>query len=286
MRKFILNKPEWSTEPEPLDIKVVNQPLEEVINQVISQLKNENRKPDNFYFLLKGLLTTSFQTYKAIRKLVAKDLKYPTQAHILGRSLIDALFTIVMLAEKPLEYSRKYELAGYRVMWEEYDRELKRYRNDPKWKPYLDEKKKFLDASAELFGLSEDEKVNPNKYTKYWFIPSRMLNSKMVCNEKQRFLEEIYYWRYKQISEWSHQAWGGIAAGMFTTIPEHHWHPGKFESDAVYTGILFLLMILSEMEAACNYGLKQKLRYIWTILNSYFEEAADYYSLRYDELLQ
>jgi len=171
-------------------------------------------------------------------------------------------------------------------MWEEYDRELKRYRNDPKWKPYLDEKKKFLDASAELFDLSEDEKVNPNKYTKYWFIPSQMLNSKMVCNEKQRFLEEIYYWRYKQISEWSHQAWGGIAAGMFATIPEHHWHPGKFESDAVYTGILFLLMILSGIEAACNYGLKQKLRYIWTILNSYFEEAADYYSLRYDELLQ
>ena len=285
MGKFILNKPEWSTKPEPLDFKVVNQPLEEVINQVISKLKKENRKLDNFFFILKGLLTASFQTYKAIRKLVAEDPKYPTQAHILGRSLIDTLFTIVMLAEKPFEYSRKYELAGYRVMWEEYDRELKRYRNDPKWEPYLNEKKKFLDASAELFGLSEDKKVNPNKRIKYWPIPSRMLKFKMVCNEKQRFLEEVYSWRYGQSSEWSHQAWGGMAAGTFATMPEYHWHLGKFESDAVYTSILFLLMILSEIEASCSYGLKQKLRYIWTILNSYFDESENYYRLRYKELL-
>jgi hypothetical protein len=286
MRKFILNKPEWSTEPEPLDFKVVNQPLEEVINQVISKLKKENRKPNNFYFLLKGLLTTNFQTYKAIRKLIKEDPKYPAQAHVLGRSLIDVLFTIVMLTENPLEYSKKYELAGYRAMWEEYDRELKRYGNDPEWKLYLDKEKKFLDDSAELFSLSEDEKVNPLKHIKYWPIPSQMLKFKMVCNEKQIFLEEIYSWRYRQSSEWSHQAWGGMAAGVFATMPEYHWHPGKFESDAVYTGILFLLMILSEIEAVCNYGFKQKLRYIWTILNNYFEEAADYYSLRYDELLQ
>jgi hypothetical protein len=286
MRKFILNKPECSTEPEPLDFKVVNQPLEEVINQLIYQLKKENRKPDNFYFLLKGLLTTSLQTYEAIRKLIKKDPKYPAQAHILGRSLMDTLFTVVMLAEKPLEYSRKYELAGYRAMWEEYDRELKRYGRDPKWKPDLDKKKKFLDASAELFSLSKDEKVNPLKYIKYWPIPSQILKFKMVCNEKQRFLKEVYSWRYRQSSEWSHQAWGGMAAGVFATMSEYHWHPGKFESDAVYIGILFLLMILSEIESACNYGLKQKLRYIWTILNNYFDEAADYYSLRYNELLQ
>jgi len=185
-----------------------------------------------------------------------------------------------------LDYSRKYELAGYRAMWEEYDRELKRYGSDPKWKPDLDKKKKFLDASSELFGLSEDEKVNPLKHIKYWPIPSQMLKLKMVCDEKQGFLAEVYSWRYRHSSEWSHQAWGGMAAGVFATMTEYHWHPWKFESNAVYTGILFLLMILSEMESACNYGLKQKLRYIWTILNNYFEEAADYYSLRYNELLQ
>jgi len=286
MGKFTLDKPEWAKKPESLDFKVVNQPLEEVINQVISQLENESRKPDNFYFILRGLLTTSLQTYKAIRKLVAKESKYPTQAHILCRSIIDVLFTVAMLTEKPGEYSRNYELAGYRAMWEEYNRELERYGDEPEQKPYLDAKKKLLDGSAELFNLSPDEKENPSSHIKHWPIPSRMLNSKKISNEKKRLLKEVYLWRYQQISEWSHQFWGGVAVGMYSTMPEHHWHPGKFESDAVYIGILFLLMILSEIEASCNYGLKQKLRYIWTILNSYFDEAADYYRLRYDILLQ
>jgi len=286
MGKLIFNKPEWSTEPVPFDFKVVNQPLEETINRMISRLENESRKPDNFYFLLKGFLTGSFQTYKAIRKLVAKDPKYPAQAHILGRPLIDTFFNIVMLVEKPVEYSRDYELSGYRAMWEKYEKQLKRYGSDPEWKSYLEEKKKFLDESAELYNLSQDEKTNPSNHIKYWPIPSRMLRSKMFCNEKQRFLEEVYFWRYRQSSEWSHQAWGGMALGMFATVPKRHWYRGKFESDAVYTGILFLLMILSEIEASCNYSLKQKLRYIWTILNSYFGEAEDYYRLRYDVLLQ
>lgn len=115
MAKFTFNKPEWSTDPEPLDFKLVNQPLEEATNQMILRLKNERRKPANFYFLLWGLLTASFQTYHAIRKLVAKDAKYPAQAHILGRSLIDTLFTVVALVDEPVNHSRKYELTGYRA---------------------------------------------------------------------------------------------------------------------------------------------------------------------------
>ncbi len=283
MKKFDLTKPEWVQEPDPLDFKVVNQPLEEVTTHMLLQL---GRGQDRHHFLLKGLLTTSFQTYGAIRKLVVNDPKYPAQAHILGRSLIDALFTIVTLAEKPAEYSRLYELAGYKVMWEEYEREFKKYENDPDWKMDLNQKKEFLEIVAEQFCLSQDEKANPSKHIKYWPIPSRLLKSKMLCPVNRRFLEEVYSWRYGQISEWSHQAWGGMAMGLFATMSEHHWHPGKFESDAVYTGILFLLMIISEIEALCKYGFKQKLRYIWTILNNYFVESADYYRLRYDELLQ
>lgn len=286
-----LHKPSWIKELEPLNFEIINQPLEEIINQVISQLKND-RKGNNFYFLLWGLLKTSYQTYKAICEisgLFAKDTKYPAQAYILGRSLIDALFTIVTLVEKPFEHTRKYLLAGYRDIWEEYNRELERYVNDPKWKPYLDNKKKLLDIFLKSYKLSltQDEKVDPRVHIKYWLIPSQLLKSNMVCSETRRFLKEIYLWRYKQISEWSHQAWGGMAIVLFTTMPGYHWQPGKFKSDAVFTGILFTLMILSEIEASCNYGFEQKLRYIWTILKKYhFEEATYYYHLRYDTLLQ
>lgn len=286
MAEFTFNKPEWSTDPKPLDFKLVNQPLEEVTNKMILLLKNERRKPTNFYFLLWGLLTASSQTYHAIRKLVAKDPKYPTQAYVLGRPLIDTLFTVVALIEEPMCHSRKYELAGYKVEWEKYDRQLERYGDEPQWKSYLEEKKKYLNESAKLYVLSKDEKQNPAKHIAFWPIPSQMLKSNMISTEESRvFLKEVYDWRYRQISEWGHHAWGGMALGVFQTVPEHQWHPGKLESDAVYTGILFLLMILSEIEASCGYRAKQQLRYVWTILSNHFDEAAHYYDLRYQALL-
>ena len=234
---------------------------------------------------LEGLLSNSFQTYKAIRKLVVEDPKYPTQAHILSRVLLDSLFSIIVLTEKPEEYAKWYEMAGYREAWEEYDREVKRFGDSLDDKPYLDEKKRFLDAFAKRLKLSPEETSNPIKKIKYWPIPSQILKGNIVNSQKKGFLEEVYSWRYSQISGWSHQQWGGMAMGMFADKPDVHWHPGKFESDAVYAGILFLLMILSEIESSCKYGSNQKLKYIWTILGSCFQEAQDYYKLRYSDLL-
>ena len=60
-----------------------------------------------FNFLTEKIVAGCFQTYKATRKLVAKDPKYPTQAHILNRSLLDSIFVI----EAFLEDSKKYPKA-------------------------------------------------------------------------------------------------------------------------------------------------------------------------------
>lgn len=270
-----------------LEFKVLDLPLKKAVSQVISQLKGEERKPQNFYFCLRALLTTSLDTYKAIVKLVAEKPKYPAQAHILVRSLIDTLFNVSVLAEKPEEYTRQYELAGFRAVWEEYERESKRYGNDPDWRLYLDEKKRYLEYTMKLFGITEQEKLDPKGQIKYWPIPSKILRGKMVSKQKRDFLREIYNWRYGESSEWSHQKWTGMAIGMYATMPARHDIPDKFESDAVYKGALFFLMIVSEIVRSCEYSsLIQDLRYIWTILNLYFSEAAEYYRLRYELLLQ
>ena len=189
------HRPKWVTEPDALDFKVVNQPLEEVTDILLSRLKIEQRQPKNFYFILNGLLATSFQTYKAIRKLVAKDPKYPLQGHMLDRSLIDAVFTLCAITERPDEYSRRYEIAGYKVMHEEYSRELERYKDDAKWNDYLLDKKKCLDGLADTMGLSKEERVNPDKNINYWPIPSQIIKANMICKNTTNFLQEAYFWR-------------------------------------------------------------------------------------------
>jgi len=259
------------------------EPLTEVKDEIFSKLKSDKREPSDYYFLLSGLLQTNFQTYKAIRKLVAIDPKYPTQAHILGRSVIDALFVILRLTENPHKYSRAYMLAGYLEGKVEHERELFRYGKNEHDKAYFEDKKKFLGLFGKRLNVTQEEEQNPNK--NFWPTPHQLIIKKELTDNKQKLAEEVYCWRYGQVSEWSHQLWGGMAMGIFSEKAEAHWIEGKFESDSVYMAILFFLMILSEVEGSCRYGTNQKLKYIWTLLGSAFGEAKDYYDLRYSVLL-
>ena len=69
-------------------------------------------------------------------------------------------------------------------------------------------------------------------------------------------------------------------------MPENHWHPCKFESDAVYKSILYLLIIVSEIETVSTIGIKQDIKYLWTVVGSYWEEAKEFYDKRFAELLE
>lgn len=281
-----MNKPAWATSPEPLNFQVVNEPLDKLLKKTIKILERKARENFNeFDFLTEKILSGCFQTYKAIRKLVAKDPKYPTQAHILNRSILDSLFVIESFLEDPAKYPRAYALAGYRMIWEEYTREYEKYGKDAEWNEYLAVKKKLLDYSAQIYGLTEDERKSPKKKIQYWPIPSRMLRNKIFDSQRQNFLKQLYEWHYGWESALSHFQWGGMSASVFSSLPEHHWHPGKFESDAVYRAILYLLIIISEIEAFRKLGLSQDLKYIWTIVGSYWGEAKDYYALRFSALL-
>ncbi len=281
----IKQKPDWAERSKELDFKIVNEPLEETFKVVSLKLKKDTSGSGSFIFLLRSLLDANFQTYRAIRKLVAKKPKFPVQAYQLTRFMIDSVFVVFALIEEPDKNTRWYELAGYRTAWEEYKRELGRYSKTIKWQGYLANKKRLLDYSANFLKLPPKEQLAPDKNIEYWPIPSQLLRKKMLSTNKQKFLEEIYQWRYKQLSEWSHGQWGGVAVSVFASKPELHWDPGKFESDAVYTGLLFLLVFLSEIEVFKKQGVGQKLKYIWMVLGSYFDEAKDYYDLRYAKRL-
>lgn len=287
IEKLRMTKPSWATDPEPIDFKVINEPLEKLLKRIPDTFERRARAQfSEFDFLVEKIVSGCYQTYKAIRNLVAKDPKYPTQAHILNRSILDSLFAISAFTENPRKYPRAYTLAGYRMIWEEYKREIQKYGKDPNWDEYLGDKAKLLEFSAEIYDLSEDERKSPEKSIPYWPIPSRMLRDGIFSKERQDFLKELYDWYYGWESALSHFQWGGMSASVFSSLPEHHWHAGKFESDAVYKSILYLLIIISEIEAVWDIGVKQDIKYIWTLVGNYWEEAKEFYDKRFSDLLK
>jgi hypothetical protein len=286
IEKFRMSKPEWATDPETLDFKVINNPLMNLGEKLTNTLERRAREHfTEFNFLTEKIVAGCFQTYQSVRKLVAKDPKYPTQAHILSRSILDSLFVIEAFSEDPEQYPRAYALAGYRMTWEEYNKEYQEYGENPDWTGYLTDKRELLEFSARTYDLSEDERNSPEGNIPYWPIPSKMLRDRIFSGERHLFLEELYKWHYGWESALSHFQWMGMSASVFSSSPEHHWHPGKFESDAVYKSALYLTMIISEIEAVSAIGIKSQLKYIWTILGSYWEEAEKFYDTRFSTLL-
>lgn len=290
MMKVNTKRPQWYKDPEELDSKLIIDPLEQVYCSIKLNLEKETGEPQNFYLFVKSLLQIAYQTYSAIRKLVARNSRYPFQAHILVRSLIDNFFTIAVLMEDPEGNSMRYEKAGYRQQWETFKREKERYGSDADWTNWINERDKFFDGLSQILNLTEEEKNDPASID-YWPTPPQLLKGKgnssiALSSEKKVFLKEIKDWHYGEFSEASHSSWGGMAMSVFVNSPETHWTPGKFESDCVYYGILFLLMILSEIESFCHYSQNQKLCFIWTVLGASMKETKDYYDLRYSKILK
>jgi hypothetical protein len=281
-------KPEWVKEPPSLDFKVINEPLEGVFRTIVDALKREAVDPYGFHFLLQNLLTTNLTTLRAVVRLIDQEKKtrYPFQAYLLARSIVDSLFTIVALKTDPKQRSRHFELAGYRFLLEKRQREMTRYGDAAEWQNYQKEQEKFLDAYAKSHDLTPPGETDPRDLP-HWPIPSQMLRGKDIAfsSEDREFLEEVHVWNYVELSSYEHLNWSGVGLSLFAASPEAHWIPGQLESRVAYTCMLFMLMLLSEVEAFKKYGVAQELRYIWGILGGYADEAKEYYTTRYSKIL-
>ncbi len=275
-------KPEWVKEPPPIDFKYLNEPLLASYNLVIAPLKKDRSGPPGFELILELLLTTNRNTYRAITSLIDKDRepKLPFQAQLLTRSMADGLFTLVALKTNPVEMVRRYELAGYRENWEEYQRERTRHGSDPDWANWLAEKEKFLRASEQRLGPIPD----PSKVD-YWPTPHQMLRAKLFSNEDGQFLRDFYEWIYGPLSSLSHLKWRGIGLSFYAMSPEAHWVQGMFETYVVSRSMALLLMLVSEVEAFKKYGVHQRIRFAWTVLAGFFGDAKEWYDARYAKIL-
>ncbi len=283
-------KPDWVKPPSfSINYKMIIEPLEGIYRTIVDRLRKEEPDPDGFHFLLGSLLTTNLETHRAIVRLVKDDekRKFPFQAMVLVRTMVDSLFSVLALKSDPAKRSRQYDLAGYRTTWERHQRETQQYGTDPEWRNYLEEQQKFLDFRASRLGLAASEKADPTCFP-YWPIPSQMLRSKhqiLFPVDERSLLEHIEKWHYRGLSSHGHLHWGGMAFSVFASSPEDQWIPGIVESNVVIESLLFMLMLLSEVEASKKYGEHQNLKYVWGLLNAAFLDAKEYYEMRYSKIL-
>lgn len=284
-------KPDWVKPPVfSMEFRTINEPLQGIYRTHVDRLGKEEPDPDGFHFLLGSLLRINLETHRAIVRLIESDekKKFPFQAMVLVRTMVDSLFTAVALKTDPVRRSRQFDLAGYRATLERHLREKARYGTNPNWQNHLGEQEKFLAFRASHRRLSASRARDPKNFP-YWPIPSQMLRENVrdpipFSKEEREFLKHVDEWHYGDLSSHGHVHWGGMAFGI-TAASDEQWIPGMAENRVIMESLLFMLMLLSEVEACKNYGTNQDLKYIWTLLGAAFGDAKEYYDTRYASLL-
>jgi hypothetical protein len=278
-------KPDWVKPPEfTMDFKTINEPLEGVYRTLVDHLSKEEPDPETFHFLLGSLLRINLETHRGIVRLIASDekKKFPFQAMVLVRTMVDSLFTIVALKTDPPRRSRQFDLAGYGATLEQHLREKARYGNDSNYQNRLGEMEKFLTFRASRLRIPPSQARNAKNFP-YWPIPSKMLkcNGKdpiSFSKDEREFLKHVDEWHYGELSSHGHVQWKGIAFGVYATSDDQ-WVPGMAENSVILESLLFMLMLLSEVEAYKKYGTNQDLKYIWGLLGAAFGAAEEYYDV-------
>jgi len=289
MNKFFENLKEIS-------FRTLNNHLESTTEQFLIQLQKRRDPKNEFYDLysiLKGILLVSFQTYKAIKRLLISETKFPVQADILSRTLIDAFFNISALLDNPKENCKKYELSHLRYI-KEYIKEIEEFEKCIKYterfnNSYLQSLKDWQNFEGKYikdsYNLSDENLENIER----WPTPGKMLNSNIIISkERKKFLSLIYNTNYRLTSELTHQRMLGILIGWFYSLNnlsdnDKEYHK-KIVSDILMLSTLFFLMMLSEIEITLDIGYKKDLKDIWEVL-IVENRASIYYHSRYKKML-
>jgi AraC-like DNA-binding protein len=241
---------------------------------------------------LRALIMVSANTYRTIVYICAdtpesieRKLEYGLSATPLARTLLDALFAVVYLFDDPRARPEDFFRGGWREMFEENARYHAAYGHDPSWAAFAVEHDRQLREVETLVGISAAERANPSSVA-YWPTPA-LMKKRIAAADRKRFLDYMNDWFMREMSQDTHMSWPGLlrrfrpmtapaAGGVREELLK------KWKSDAVGTSIALMLSLMSEIEIELRYGLADRLKYVWGVMNQYYLISKEIYDFRYE----
>ncbi len=289
-----------------LGFGVIGPPLDDILIALKNSIDHDWPKQYDIpgaQVLFLTMIKVAINTYQSILFLAAdspKDSAAPLEFALsippLTRSLLDQLFAAIFLAEDLNTRTQWYYKAGWRESKESYDRYRTKYGDHPTWKDWFVNYGNFLEKTRVDWGISDDEAASLNekkekkKKIKHWPIPSKIQEAAIEA-ENRAFLQYLYAWFYRTLSQAAHLSFPGLvhrgsALLLKPGSAERKENLAKRKSIAVATTITIVLALASEMEHLLQYGLGERLAFVWRVLIEYWEEADDLYKMRYRQWLK
>lgn len=281
-----------------LDAELFAPKLKEMSEAIANRLEREwpearARHPWSHH-LLRSLVAASTNAYRTAKFVCAdtppdpaRDPRYSHALPPLIRGMLEQLATAVFLFDDLPARTDWYYRSGLRDMEQNHARFVRRYAKEPTWSAWLaTSADRVARWRAELSRLPQVLSTAASQ--KRWPRLNAM-KKELHSDERRAFLNYLDEWHYGDLSQFDHARWAGLnRATAFLLVterddPENHArHVAKRRSDIYLDATLFLLALLSEVEAELRYGHSSGLRYVWGVLMIDFGVAAEIYKQRYE----
>ncbi len=237
--------------------------------------------------MLESLARATENTYHTIWALSFDAPTWPLEREDalsvgpLSRTILDSLFTVIFAFEDLPARATWYVKGGWKQMWQEQQLYATNYGSDTRWAEWLSERQDFLDRSAARFGITPAEAGDPTSIP-YWPIPSHMRRDKNTAAARINLMTYLDDWYYGGLSSESHLSLPGLVMRSMALMPdqdpdERAWRLDKQRSDNLLRATIVALAFVSEIEIECHFGLAERLKYVWTMLNSVFDMSRELY---------
>ena len=218
----------------------------------------------------------------------ARKAEYALGVPPLIRTLADTLCSIVFLFGRPPERTNIYFRSGWRELVEDTERIRTAYGSEPAWADFIKERDRAITDMRVRVGITPGEAASPSDIPR-WPIPSRMIQHSDPAIDRRDYLQYIYDWYYKRLSQHAHLAYVGIAATpLLLPGPESEESIRTLEiarTEHVMTSLTLMLAIVTELELQLKFGYADRAKYVWAVLASWDEDPKDFYRRFYEPIL-
>jgi hypothetical protein len=227
---------------------------------------------------------------------------YGVAAMPLVRSLIDCLYNMTSILQNPVERGAAYHKSGIKKTLIDLDEDHRRYRGQPQWEAYVNERRAAVEVFIRISGFTRDEVMK----AQIWPTLGRYISPRKrgdALTEHQEFLKTFTHMGWRQYSALSHGAYEGFI-GFVGPIPVGAYYTRDFlphaerpKIDASYDMYLsshiaraatVMLCMITELQAYCRFegaNINERISTLWKALIPLFE-AKELYEGRYLQLMK
>jgi len=221
----------------------------------------------------------------------------------LNRTILEIIVSVLYLLEDLPRHTELFFRAGWRDEEEMLSKYRETYSGRVRWDAYIAHRTEMQTKIEANLKITPEEKNDLNKILRWPKMARviRRLQNEYPQSNAIPFIQFLDDWLYRELSTQSHLEPRGLGElGLyFLGMEDLKVISGEdrdgirarlddkleeFRTTQMWTAITLVLALVSEIEIHFAYGLKQKLIFVWTLVNAHNDISEEVYKERYEKM--